>query len=48
MVLRISNISTMARGVKPGCSGEPWIVKVFPEPVYPYAKMQTLYPSIAD
>ena len=37
----------MDLGVMPGSAAFPWIVWVFPEPVWPYAKMQTLYPSMA-
>lgn len=39
-----------ARGMMPGflCSLSPTMVKVFPEPVWPYAKMHTLKPSMAD
>ena len=33
IVFKMSNISTIALGVKPGSSGLPWIVKVLPEPV---------------
>ena len=33
---------SIARGANPGISFEPSIVCVFPEPDWPYAKMQTL------
>lgn len=40
----ISNMALKALGMIPGffCSLSPTIVKVFPEPVWPYAKTQTL------
>eukprot|EP00760_Papus_ankaliazontas_P032696 PhM_4_TR5932/c0_g1_i1/m.84084 len=39
-----SNSSATTRGATPGWSSEPNIVKVFPDPVWPYAKMQALKP----
>ena len=33
---------SIARGASPGISFEPSIVCVFPDPDWPYAKMQTL------
>lgn len=45
----ISKILVNVLGMIPGFlqSLSPTIVKVFPEPVWPYAKMHTLNPSIA-
>ena len=43
-----ANTACTARKEIPGCSGIPSIVQVFPDPVWPYAKMQTLYPSRTD
>ena len=39
---------SIARGANPGISFEPSIVCVLPEPDWPYAKMQTLYPSSTE
>lgn len=36
-------MSCTARGVMPGCEGVPIMVCVFPEPVWPYAKIVELY-----
>lgn len=45
----ISKILVSVLGMIPGFlrSRSPTIVKVFPEPVWPYANMHTLNPSIA-
>ena len=40
--------SLVALGVRPGLLSLPYIVNVFPDPVCPYANIQTLNPSIAD
>ena len=38
-----ANMLSSARKLTPRLSGGPSIVKVLPEPVWPYAKMHTLY-----
>ena len=44
----ISNKRETVSLFKPGSFGGPCIVCVFPLPVWPYAKMQTLYPSSTE
>jgi len=38
----------MASGMMPGSSGEPCMVCVLPDAVWPYAKMVPLTPSMAE